>query len=78
MPTELANLKTNALSLPEGERAELAKDLLMSLDGPADTDVKKAWDVEICRRINEIEAGKAKLLDADEVLANVKKRLNLN
>ena len=78
MPTELANVKTDALSLPEGERAELVKDLLVSLDGPTEPDVKKAWDIEICRRINEIEAGNAKLLDAEEVLAKVKQRLNLN
>lgn len=78
MPTNLANLKNDALSLPESERAELAKDLLVSLDGPAEPDVKEAWDIEICRRINEIACGNAKLLDAEEVLAKVKKRLNFN
>ena len=78
MPSQLSTLKHEALSLPEQERAELAKDLLISLDGPADAEVRKAWDVEICRRINEIESGAAELLDAGEVLLKVKQRLNMN
>ena len=78
MPAQLANVKNDALSLPESERAELVKDLLVSLDGAVEPDIKKAWDIEICRRINEIESGEAKLLDADEILAKVKRRLKRN
>jgi hypothetical protein len=46
-----------------------------SLDGPAEHDVAEAWDIEICRRINEIESGKAELLDVDEVLARARARI---
>ena len=77
MPSQLSDLKQKALSLSERERAELAKDLLVSLDGPGDSEAKKAWDIELCRRINEIESGVAKLLEPDEVLIKVKRRLNL-
>lgn len=77
MPNELAHIKYDALALPERDRAKLAKDLLDSLDGQEEQNVNKAWDVEICRRINEIESGDAQLLDADDVMAKVKKGLNI-
>ncbi|MEQ3694436.1 MAG: addiction module protein [Thalassolituus sp.] len=77
MPSELTNIKHEALSLSERDRAKLAKDLLDSLDGDEKLDVSKAWDIEICRRINEIESGEAQLLNADEVMSDVKKGLNI-
>jgi putative addiction module component (TIGR02574 family) len=73
---ELEALRKAALALSETERASLAKDLVASLDGPAENDdVARAWDIEICRRLNEIEADKAQLLDTDDVLARVRARL---
>ncbi|MCB1838100.1 MAG: addiction module protein [Alcanivoracaceae bacterium] len=72
---ELEALKHAALSLTEQERAKLASELMASLDGPAEGDVADAWDIEICRRINEIESGKATLLDLDEVLARARSRI---
>ena len=74
-PNPLESLRRDALQLSEGDRATLARDLVASLDGPADPDAAKAWDIELCRRLNEIEAGSAKMLDADEVLGRVKERL---
>lgn len=72
---ELEALKHAALSLTEQERAKLASELMASLDGPAEGDVADAWDIEICRRINEIESGRATLLDLDEVLARARSRI---
>lgn len=72
---ELETLKTAAMGLPEKERAKLASDLVASLDGPVEHDVAEAWDIEICRRINEIESGKAELLDVNEVLARARARI---
>ena len=77
MPSELTNIKHEALSLSERDRAKLAKDLLDSLDGQEEQNVNKAWDVEICRRINEIESGEAQLLNAGDVMTDVKKGLNI-
>lgn len=68
-------LRQEALALSEMERAELARDLVASLDGPADAGASAAWDIEICRRINEIENGTATLLDPAEVLARARTRL---
>lgn len=72
---ELETLRNAALALTESERAKLARDLVSSLDGPDEEGVAEAWDIEICRRINEIESGKATLLDADEVLSRVRARI---
>jgi putative addiction module component (TIGR02574 family) len=52
-----------ALELPESERAALAHDLLASLDGPPDA--QRAWEVEITKRLDELEAGKARAIDAE-------------
>lgn len=71
-------VRQDALALSELERAELARDLVASLDGPADSDASTAWDIELCRRINEIESGKATLLEPDDVLAQVRTRLKGN
>jgi putative addiction module component (TIGR02574 family) len=72
----LENLRTAAMELTEPERAKLASDLVASLDGPSDKGLSAAWDIEICRRINEIELNPSLLLDSDEVLARAKVRLN--
>ena len=72
---ELEALKKAALALSETERANLASDLVASLDGPADDDIASAWDIETCRRINEIAAGNAELLDVEDVLARARARL---
>ena len=68
-------LKTAAMKLPEQDHAKLASDLVASLDGPSDTQVAEAWDIEIFRRINDIEAGTVKLLDVNEVLTRAKARV---
>jgi len=59
-------LLSHILELPEPERAELAQELIKSLDAPADKDVEAAWDQEIIHRIAQIDAGQAKLLDRQE------------
>ena len=65
---KLELLRDTALTLPELDRAKLASELMASLDGPKELDVENAWDIEICRRINEIEQRSAKLLDLKQVL----------
>jgi len=71
MRTDPEALRDAALALSEAERAKLASDLIASLDGPADDDVSEVWDIELCRRINEVEAEKAQLLDVEDVLARI-------
>lgn len=42
---------SDALALSDDERAELASELIASLDGPADRDLENAWLAEIDRRV---------------------------
>lgn len=71
----LNKLRSEALMLPEAERAELAHALVKSLDAPSDADVADAWDKEILRRLAEIDAGTAKLIDRDEFRRRMRERL---
>jgi len=59
-------LRAQALTLSEHERADLAFELVASLDGPPDTNVAEAWDREILSRLADIEAGTAELIDREE------------
>ena len=56
-----AAVLADALRLDEHARAELAAELLASLDGPADPDAETQWAAEIERRVAAIEAGTATL-----------------
>lgn len=42
-------------------RSELVRELLASLDGPADRDAAFAWATEIKRRVADLELGSAEL-----------------
>ncbi|WP_100635246.1 addiction module protein [Marinomonas sp. ef1] len=72
---QLESITSAAMNLPEKERAKLAHDLVASLDGPADISVAEAWDIEICRRINDIESGKTELLDINEAISRARARI---
>ena len=76
MSTEMMErLRSEALMLSMPERAELAHDLLESLDAPADEGVEDAWDEEIIRRIAQIDAGQATLLSRDQLRQKLQDRL---
>ena len=65
------SLLADALRLDERARAELAAQLLASLDGPSDPDAATAWAEEIERRVNALEAGTERL----ESWQNAKRRI---
>lgn len=71
------DVKALALELPFAERAELARDLLASLDEPFDdpAEVEAAWLAEVQRRLQEVDEGKATLVEWDDVRAEVLARL---
>lgn len=70
----LEKLRSAALGLTERERAELAHDLVASLDGPAEIDAEQAWEAEIRRRIAEIDTGAAELIDRGELRRRMRAR----
>ena len=76
MSANLDRLRLEALGLSDAERAELARDLVRSLDAPNDSGVDDAWEREISRRLAAIEAGTAKLIDRDELRRRMRSRLN--
>jgi putative addiction module component (TIGR02574 family) len=74
--SNLERLRAEALRLSDAERAELAHDLVRSLDEPADPDAADAWDREVARRLDAIDAGTAKLIDREELRQRLQARLN--
>jgi putative addiction module component (TIGR02574 family) len=64
-----------ALRLDVDARAELAAEILASLDGPADPGAEAAWAAEIERRIAAIESGTARLEPWDEVRRRIEKTI---
>ncbi len=74
----LETVRSDALGLTESERAELAYNLVASLDGPSDADVEAAWDAEILRRLAEVEAGTAHLIDREEFRRRIRARAGRN
>ncbi len=65
-------IKEQAIALPVEERADLAHELLVSLDVKIDTDVEAAWEKEIRKRVEEVKSGKAKGRMAEDVLADIR------
>jgi putative addiction module component (TIGR02574 family) len=75
MSTTLEDIKEKAAQLSETDRAALALALIESLDGPPDADAAKAWQVEIDRRIAQIDRGEVQLIPGDEVFDRLRRRL---
>ena len=73
MTKSMASVLADALRLDDDARAELAAELLASLDGPADADAETAWDTEIERRIAAIEAGAIPLEPWEEVRRRIER-----
>ena len=72
MSTRGRKLLDEAMELPFAERAELAADLLASLDGEAESGVEAAWVREIERRAREA------LAEPDDDIAWEKVRAELH
>ena len=73
MSTSVEDLAAQAIHLPADERTRLAGLLLASLPADVDADVDAAWDAEIRRRVDEVNAGTAGLVSSDEVHASARK-----
>ena len=56
-----------ALKLTANERAEVAEQLIASLDEAPDTNVEQAWQEEIQKRLQQIERGEVKTIPWEEV-----------
>ncbi len=78
MPSPLEEITSRALGLPEHEQAQLLKALIRHLDrGQEDSpaQVEENWKKEIARRIEEMDAGRAVEIPADQVLAELRDKV---
>lgn len=69
MTSPVEDLVLRARALSPQDRARLAEELLASLDEESDSDAEAAWQQEIGRRVEDIKAGRAKLIPAEQVFA---------
>ena len=72
----LERLRSQAPGLPEADKAELAHDLVTSLDGPPDANASREWEAEIVRRLDEVEAATAKVIDRKEFARRLRDRIS--
>ncbi len=61
-------LLQKALCLPDHERAELAGNLIASLEAAHDPDVDAAWQQEVARRFQEVQSGAVKTVSWESAL----------
>jgi len=73
MSNLVEELSARAKALPAEDRARLAEELLESLQEDIDAGADAAWDREIERRVDEIGAGRAKLVAAEDVHAEARR-----
>jgi putative addiction module component (TIGR02574 family) len=57
---DATKLLQDALKLPPEARAALAGSLLESLDISVDEDAEAAWELEIARRVQDLDASKSR------------------
>jgi putative addiction module component (TIGR02574 family) len=69
--SDVDELEAAAMRLPQAERARLAERLISSLE--EDGEIERAWADEVRRRVDAIRAGKAELIPAEDVLAELKR-----
>ncbi len=74
MPKELKDIAAEALGLSLTARAELAGQLLDSLDDPSEEENDQLWAQEAERRYSEYKAGNIEAVHAEEVFARLRAR----
>lgn len=79
MSTQARQILEEALRLPLDDRADVAAELLRSLDEAESTlsqdEVQRQWAEEITRRANRALRGESVGRDANEVLSSIESKL---
>lgn len=70
MPTPQEIVETQAMKLSPTERADLADKLWLSVHSRDEVDA--AWEVEIARRIEELDAGRTESIPYEQVMAELR------
>lgn len=70
------DLLTRALQMPAEDRADLARELLLSLESdPSDEDHEAAWEQEILQRLKQFDEGKTVAVGWREAQAHIREKL---
>ncbi len=72
--SDLDQLRNQAKTLSEADRAELAHDLLATLDGAPDADAARAWEQELLVRLADVQQGTATTLSRAELRDRLQRR----
>ena len=67
-------LKLELSRLSTSERAEIAHFLIHSLDESTDDNVEAAWDIELNKRLEDIQQGTAKGEPLDKVFSELREK----
>lgn len=70
MSQKLNKVIAEAMELSFNERAQLAGELLLSLEEPSESEVEKLWIDEAKHRLQKYREGKTKGIPANEVFKN--------
>ncbi len=68
----LHDIQSAALSLPEKDRELLVHELLSSLSEEGAAEVRRLQEEEVRRRLQEVDEGRVTLVDAKEVIAELR------
>lgn len=74
MTDPLRKFEAEALSLPEKERAELARVLILSLEDAGEEGNEQIWAEEAKRRYRELKEGVEQAIPSSEVFAKARSR----
>lgn len=78
MARSINELEKEVFALPSEDRARIAADLIRSLDNDGEPlsreEWEAAWAEEIRRRLEDIQEGRVELLDAEQVMAELRAR----
>jgi putative addiction module component (TIGR02574 family) len=69
------DILSDALKLPTEQRARLARDLILSLEGEGEPDAEAEWDAVLERRAQDVLTGRVKGVSLDDVRQAVADRL---
>jgi putative addiction module component (TIGR02574 family) len=75
MNRSAAEILEDARQLPPGDLDWLVQNLVHEGDGTPEAKIEAAWEVEIKRRLDEIDSGAVKLLPLEDVLARMDARI---
>jgi putative addiction module component (TIGR02574 family) len=71
----IEQILSEVLILPTSTRAFIAEKILETLDNDEPFTLSAEWQVEVNRRITEIDAGEVEMVAAPDVFAQIRKDL---